>query len=73
MVVSGRMGKNEHYWNIVKVDNDYYHVDVSVMEESGAKNALFLRDADKQVDCWWDQSEYPDCDGKLTYAAVMPT
>lgn len=71
MVVSGRMGKADHYWNIVKVENDYYHVDISVLNTLGAESALFLRDSDKQVDCWWNQSEYPDCDGELTYSALV--
>ena len=71
LVVVGKMGKNEHYWNIVKVDSDYYHVDVSMLEKLGGERALFLRDADKQVDCWWNQAEYPDCEGALTYEAVF--
>ena len=71
MVVSGSMEKMDHYWNIVKIDDAYYHVDISILKELGASKALLLRDADKQKDCWWDQSEYPDCDGTLTYRMVM--
>ena len=71
MVVSGRMDRLDHYWNIVKIDDAYYHVDVSVLKDLGGAKSLLLRDADKQIDCWWDQSAYPDCDGTLTYRMVV--
>ena len=70
MVVSGRMDKQDHYWNIVKVHEDYYHMDATLFAERGGESTLFLRDADKQADCWWNQSDYPDCEGALTYTLV---
>lgn len=70
-VVSGRMDKQEHYWNIVKIDDEYYHVDVPLYSEIGGENSLFLKDTEKQVNCWWNQSAYPECDGVLSYTSVI--
>ena len=70
MVVSGRMEKQDHYWNIVKIGGAYYHMDISLFKNNGGGTTLFLRDTDKQVNCWWDQSAYPDCEGVLTYDSV---
>ena len=71
IVVSGRMDKQEHYWNIVNIDDSYYHMDISLMESLGREQSLFLTDSEKQVNCWWDQSEYPECDGELSYLDVF--
>lgn len=71
MVVSGRMDKQEHYWNIVKINDAYYHMDITQFIELGGENSLFLKDTEKQVNCWWNQSAYPECDGELSYTAVI--
>ena len=67
LVVAGQMDKQPHFWNIVKIGEAYYHMDISLMQSIGKENALFLSDTKKQVNCWWDQSEYPACDGELRY------
>ena len=69
-VVTGRMDKQPYFWNIVKIEDAYYHMDISALGQLGAENSLFMKDSEKQVNCWWNQSEYPECDGPLTYAAV---
>ena len=71
LVVSGIMEKQPHYWNIVKVEDSYYHMDISALDTLGGEGSLFLTDAEKQTDCWWNQAEYPECDGSLTYASVI--
>ena len=68
-VVEGQQDKTAHYWNIVSIDNAYYHVDVSEMQ-TGEAAALLLSDLEKQASCWWDLTEYPTCEGPLTYDAV---
>ena len=62
IVVSGLINKQPHFWNIVQLGKDYYHVDVSLMDQLGER-ALFMNDLEKQVDCWWNQADYPDCEG----------
>ena len=71
IVVNGRMDKLTHFWNIVKIEDSYYHMDISRLEDLGGEKSLFLKDTEKQADCWWDQSAYPECDGELSYNEVI--
>jgi uncharacterized protein YceK len=69
-VVYGLQDSRDHYWNIIKVGDDYYHVDVSACAASGYE-AGFLR-SDKEM--WgaykWDTANYTECHGTLTYAEI---
>jgi len=67
-VVEGRRDNDEHMWNIVKIGEDYYHVDVSALAETGSTGALFRTDSDMRKNYWWDTDKYPPCLGSLTYA-----
>ena len=69
-IVNGKLEREEHFWNIVKIEDNYYHFDVSVLKEQGGLKTLFQSDAEQQVNYWWDQSAYPDCEGDSTYLAV---
>lgn len=71
LIVSGRLEKQDHYWNIVKIEDAYYHVDVSRFGEIGAESTMFLSDVERQVSYWWNQSAYPACEGNLTYSQVI--
>lgn len=69
-VVAGRLDRAEHYWNIVTVDGAGYHVDVSAAAERGLAATFFISDADMWGHYWWDNENYPQCDGALSYAAL---
>lgn len=69
-IVNGKLNREGHFWNVVKIADAYYHFDVSALMEQGGAKALFQSDADQQVNYWWDQSVYPDCEGSLTYLEV---
>lgn len=69
-VVAGRLDRAEHYWNIVTVDGASYHVDVSAAAERGLAATFFISDADMWGRYWWDNENYPQCDGALSYAAL---
>lgn len=69
-VVAGRLDRAEHYWNIVTVDGASYHVDVSAAAERGLAATFFISDADMWGHYWWDNENYPQCDGTLSYAAL---
>lgn len=69
-IVNGKLDREEHFWNIVKIEGAYYHFDLSALKERGGAQSLFRSDAEQQVNYWWDQSVYPDCEGNLTYLAV---
>ena len=63
MIVNGRLERTEHFWNIVKIDDAYYHLDVSALNDA-ISGSVFKRDEEQQINYWWDQSAYPDCVGE---------
>ncbi len=71
-VVEGSYGSMEtqaHFWNIIALDGDYYHVDVSGIAEDPAASFLLSDDA-LWGRCIWETADYPACGGPLTYAEV---
>lgn len=70
VVVEGRFDKQEHYWNIIGIDGDYYHVDVSRAADAGISSVFLRSDKDIWGAYWWDYEDYPTCEGSLTYGAV---
>ena len=68
---AGSMGTKTHYWNIIGVDGEYYHVDVSLFAED-PERAFLLNDADMWGNCIWETEEYPACNGSLSYRMLVP-
>jgi len=68
---AGSMGTENHYWNIIGVDGEYYHVDVSAFAED-PERAFLLSDADLWGSYIWETERYPDCNGSLTYRMLVP-
>ena len=66
---SGGINAQSHYWNIICLDGDYYHVDVSAMAADPAQ-AFLLNDETLWGRLIWETADYPACDGPLDYAAV---
>lgn len=65
----GAMGGEPHFWNIVTLEGNHYHVDVSAFADDPA--AAFLRSDDALWGAYlWDTAAYPPCGGPLTYAEV---
>ena len=67
-VVEGLLNGTVHYWNIIGIDNDFYHVDPSACELYGMitaflKTDVLMRDALYR----WDTVSYEACKGTLTY------
>lgn len=69
-VVQGRFEEARHVWNIVKIDDDYYHVDPALCDTVGFEEAFLRRDSDITGKYWWDTGAYESCNGGLTYQAV---
>lgn len=70
-VVEGRLDRTEHYWNIVTLEGDSYHVDTSRASELGFANTFLKSDAEMWGGYWWDIAEYPECVGPLSYSSLM--
>ena len=71
-VVEGSLGSmttEAHYWNIIELEDAFYHVDVSGMAEDPAA-AFLLSDDELWGRCIWETANYPVCGGRLTYAEV---
>lgn len=71
MVVTGRQDRAEHYWNIVTIDGESYHVDVSMVRERGYAGTFLISDAEMWGHYWWDIEDYPQCEGSLSYSALV--
>ena len=70
-MVSGRLDRAEHYWNIITVDGASYHVDVSAAAELGLAGTFLISDSDMWGHYWWDNEKYPQCEGSLSYSALI--
>ena len=66
-VVAGALDREPHYWNIVWVDGEYYHFDVSCLASDGPENTCLRNDGDMSGRYFWDMEGYPVCGGSLTY------
>lgn len=69
-VVYGLREWESHCWNIVTVDGERYHVDVSACMENWIGSGFLLTDQKMWGVYRWDIASYESCGGTLTYAAV---
>lgn len=67
-IVYGQLDWQDHCWNIVKVDGNYYHVDVSAAI-NGSFAQSFLRSDEEFWGLYrWDVASYPKCSDMLEYS-----
>ena len=71
-VVRGRRDSVDHCWNLVKLGEDWYHVDASAFGQDGASQAFLRRDGEMAGRYWWDTNMYEACEGPLSYAYFVP-
>ena len=69
-IVYGLKDWNDHCWNIVTVDGENYHVDVSSCIENWIGSGFLLSDQQLWGAYRWDISSYASCSGGLSYAVV---
>ena len=64
------LGMAPHFWNIITLDGENYHVDVSAFGEDPARAFLCSDDA-----FWgayiWETEDYPPCNGTLRYSDAV--
>ena len=71
-IVYGQHDWQEHCWNIVRLDGNYYHVDVTRCAEGELASGFLENDEGFWGLYRWDVSSYPKCQGSLRYADVAP-
>lgn len=54
-------GVGDHAWNIIAIDGEYYHADISRFDQ----RAFLLSDEDIWGQYYWIKDSYPKCDGSL--------
>lgn len=69
-IVSGRWDGILHYWNLVRVGGDWYHVDAALCERYGEDAYLLKTDEEIGDALKWNTASYPAADGEsITFAA----
>lgn len=72
-VINGRTNGEDHGWNMVKLDGEWYHVDVTWDDpvdgnETISHKYFNLNDADMALDHIWEAKDYPQATGtKMAY------
>lgn len=66
-VILGRLDGADHAWNIIKLGEDYYHVDPAACALEGYDAAFLRSDEQMWSRYWWDTENIPACNGSLRY------
>ena len=66
-MVYGQRSWEDYCWNIVSVDENYYHIDPAVCAQGDLDGGFLLRDEIMWENCRWDVAAYPACDGELSW------
>ncbi len=65
-IVYGQRSWQDHCWNIVRVNGEYYHVDAG-LTDANVESDFLKPDWSFWEDYRWDVAAYPACTGNLTY------
>ena len=74
MVVQGTsfdLEMSRHYWNLIKIGEDYYHIDISSFSARGREASFLLSDVQMWNYQLWDIEKYPACNGNLHYSDLI--
>jgi len=69
--LDSRLGTLVHAWNIVSIDGENYHIDVSMCIDEDMETAFFKTDEDFLKHYTWDMTVTPRCEGTLTYEDIV--
>ena len=70
-VVSGRLNSETHYWNLIYLDQAYYHVDCSACIGHELTDGFLKQDSDLWGSYWWESELYPAAQGELNAETLM--
>lgn len=60
MIVSGVRDDEPWYWNLVELEDGWYHVDTAGDDISGESARVFRSDDEQAQFCQWTRSQYPE-------------
>ncbi len=66
-IVYGQQNGRDHCWNIIELDGQHYHVDLSACRKQGIEHGFLLNDESMWAAYRWDTSSYELCAGTLNY------
>lgn len=66
-VVYGQFDWADHCWNVIKLDGDYYHVDVTACIDGGIEAGFLKNDEAMWGSYRWNASDLKPCNGSLSY------
>ncbi len=71
-IVYGQHDWEEHYWNIVRLDDSYYHVDITQCAKGGPALGFMQNDDTFWRMYRWDVASYPQCTGTKSFFDFFP-
>ena len=71
-IVYGQHDWKEHCWNIVRIDDSYYHVDITQCAKGGPALGFMQNDETFWGMYRWDVAAYPKCTGSNTFFDFFP-
>ena len=66
-IVQGQRQRQEHFWNIIELEGQHYHVDLTACIRDGIETGFLLNDESMWTAYRWDTSSYAICAGSLDY------
>lgn len=69
-IVYGQYEWHDHCWNIVNIDGNNYHVDISSAISNGLESSFLRSDENIWGQYRWDVSAYPKCSDELEYLGL---
>ncbi len=67
-VVEGTYNKEKHFWNLIELGGESYHVDPSICDIAGMSAAFLKNDAEMEaMNYLWDKTKYKPSTGTLKY------
>ncbi len=66
-MISGQNNWQDHWWNLVEIDGEFYHVDLSLCVDGEYEDGFLLNDQMIWASHRWDVSSYPVCNGEVIY------
>jgi len=71
-VILGHLDGMVHAWNIVALNGDFYHIDVSMCVVNGIESAFLKSDTDfEEMMYAWDRENTVRCEGPLTLEDLL--